>query len=258
MDSNRLILNMLKDPAYNDYDTFASNGMSQPVPSKATASEKWAVPRASGSLEAIHGMYHVVVGGSSVPGAKAAGGHMSRVPTAAFDPIFWMHHCQIDRIFALWQSIHQDKPNSWFSDPNEAERDLIPFRKAQGDTVFWKSNHCQTTEVFGYRYEDVKGTGAATKAAVDSMYKWSVPDRNSHDTHPAPANMEPIDVTTTQFFNFAGKEDAVKPILSESLTIAQQPLLLKRQALLREKPEPLPAHTTVHFRDWYIDDEVQR
>lgn len=38
----------------------------------------------SGSLEGIHGSYHVIIGGP--------GGHMSKVPVAAFDPVFWFHH----------------------------------------------------------------------------------------------------------------------------------------------------------------------
>lgn len=36
------------------------------------------------SLESMHGDYHVIVGGP--------GGHMSKVPVAAFDPVFWFHH----------------------------------------------------------------------------------------------------------------------------------------------------------------------
>lgn len=36
-----------------------------------------------GSLEDIHNGYHVYVGGN---------GHMGRVPVAAFDPVFWLHH----------------------------------------------------------------------------------------------------------------------------------------------------------------------
>jgi tyrosinase len=28
---------------------------------------------------------------------------MAEVATAAYDPIFWSHHCMIDRIWWLWQ-----------------------------------------------------------------------------------------------------------------------------------------------------------
>jgi hypothetical protein len=27
---------------------------------------------------------------------------------SAFDPIFWMHHCNCDRLFAIWQALNYD------------------------------------------------------------------------------------------------------------------------------------------------------
>ena len=43
-------------------------------------------------LQGIHNGVHVWVGGS-----------MGSVPTAPADPIFWMHHCNIDRLWWQWQ-----------------------------------------------------------------------------------------------------------------------------------------------------------
>lgn len=34
------------------------------------------------------------------------GGDMGSVDTAAYVPIFYFHHCNVDRIFAIWQTIH--------------------------------------------------------------------------------------------------------------------------------------------------------
>lgn len=34
--------------------------------------------------------------------------HRSIVPVAAFDPIFWFHHANIDRLIALWQAVYPD------------------------------------------------------------------------------------------------------------------------------------------------------
>ena len=31
---------------------------------------------------------------------------MGSVPTAPADPVFWMHHAEIDRIWAAWQATH--------------------------------------------------------------------------------------------------------------------------------------------------------
>jgi tyrosinase len=43
-------------------------------------------------LEGIHDSVHGWVGGD-----------MGQVATSAYDPIFWSHHCMIDRIWWLWQ-----------------------------------------------------------------------------------------------------------------------------------------------------------
>jgi len=52
-------------------------------------------PSFSGELEFWHGQVHVWVGG-----------HMSDVPFAAYDPLFWAHHAMIDRLWRIWQVKH--------------------------------------------------------------------------------------------------------------------------------------------------------
>ena len=47
-------------------------------------------------LEGIHNSVHVWVGGS-----------MASIPTAPADPIFWMHHANIDRLWWQWQQSPQ-------------------------------------------------------------------------------------------------------------------------------------------------------
>jgi tyrosinase len=47
------------------------------------------------ALEGVHNSGHVWVGGS-----------MGSVPTAPADPVFWMHHAEIDRVWFEWQKTH--------------------------------------------------------------------------------------------------------------------------------------------------------
>ncbi|KAJ6103635.1 Concanavalin A-like lectin/glucanases superfamily [Penicillium sp. IBT 16267x] len=54
------------------------------------------------NIEYLHNNIHGWVGGD-------LNGHMSQIPVATFDPMFWLHHCNIDRIFALWQALNPDK-----------------------------------------------------------------------------------------------------------------------------------------------------
>ncbi|MEM7528514.1 MAG: tyrosinase family protein [Pseudomonadota bacterium] len=64
------------------------------------------------SVEQVHDDVHGWVGGS-----------MSAVPTSAYDPIFWSHHCMIDRLWYLWQlsALGMDPP------PQLLDRVLAPF-----------------------------------------------------------------------------------------------------------------------------------
>lgn len=50
------------------------------------------------NLENPHNGLHIWVGGD-----------MASVPTAAYDPVFWMHHANVDRIWAMWQ---QERPDA--------------------------------------------------------------------------------------------------------------------------------------------------
>lgn len=47
----------------------------------------------AGPLEGIHNSGHVWVGGS-----------MQSVVAAPADPVFWMHHAEIDRVWPAWQT----------------------------------------------------------------------------------------------------------------------------------------------------------
>ncbi|CCN80688.1 Putative Tyrosinase (melanin production) [Vibrio nigripulchritudo SFn27] len=54
-----------------------------------------------------HGAIHVFVGGqNSNSPLPANSGDMSRVISASYDPIFWLHHCMVDKIWADWQTLH--------------------------------------------------------------------------------------------------------------------------------------------------------
>jgi tyrosinase len=59
-----------------------------------------------GILEARpHGAVHVGVGGIEPPG------WMSAFDTAARDPIFWLHHANIDRLWEAWLALGNDRAN---------------------------------------------------------------------------------------------------------------------------------------------------
>lgn len=65
------------------------------------------------SLESPHNAIHLAVGGIEIPSynrntteGAGANGDMGENDTAAFDPIFFFHHCFIDLMFWKWQLAH--------------------------------------------------------------------------------------------------------------------------------------------------------
>ncbi|KAL3426473.1 hypothetical protein PVAG01_03264 [Phlyctema vagabunda] len=124
------------------------------------------------SLEFIHNVVHNTVGGPYKSAADVAAavaqrdppafgykgvglGHMSDVPVAAFDPIFWFHHCNIDRLTAIWQTFNREK---WFGNlqPNDPAPDskLRPFHYDENGGT-WTSDMCRDWTTLRYQYDDL-------------------------------------------------------------------------------------------------------
>ncbi|KAI3326155.1 Di-copper centre-containing protein [Xylariaceae sp. AK1471] len=70
------------------------------------------------SLEFVHNNIHNWTGGMD-----AYVGHMSEPLVAAFDPIFWMHHSNVDRLFAIWQALNVNNKSNWFDEASEQLED---------------------------------------------------------------------------------------------------------------------------------------
>jgi tyrosinase len=61
---------------------------------------------ATNSVESTpHNAIHVDVGGEWVQGGVTMDGWMINPDTAALDPIFWLHHANIDRLWSVWNRI---------------------------------------------------------------------------------------------------------------------------------------------------------
>jgi len=87
------------------------------------------------AINGPHGGVHVRVGGN-----------MSSVAMAGYDPIFYLHHANIDRLWAIWQNSHPGALPS-----NEANLELEPFNKPYS-TDWQLGSEVETTDMMGYRY----------------------------------------------------------------------------------------------------------
>lgn len=77
---------LMNDPNYKDFAAFSNHAWQQNEPSTFS------------SIEDIHNSIHNVTGGPM--------GHMSELDYSAFDPVFWLHHANVDRLFAIWQALN--------------------------------------------------------------------------------------------------------------------------------------------------------
>ncbi|KAK6358173.1 hypothetical protein TWF730_007526 [Orbilia blumenaviensis] len=92
------------------------------------------------------------------------------------NPIFWLHHCNVDRLFAIWQAIYADTsrfPDAWFNAQSNQLRDergtwsiaagtrenadtpLTPFHKDERGGVF-TSNDIRNWTRFGSSYPELQ------------------------------------------------------------------------------------------------------
>lgn len=143
--------------SYNNYTEFSNNGWK---PGQSASSFD--------SLEGLHDTVHTLAGGGGAGAPNPQGGHMAFIPYSAFDPLFFLHHCNVDRIFALWQSIYT---NTWVT-PQPAvlasyttrsgeivnsTTALTPFFVDSARGAFWTSDGVRDHTTFGYTYPELIG-----------------------------------------------------------------------------------------------------
>jgi hypothetical protein len=98
--------------------------------------------RAAGRVEAYgHNIIHMLVGG-----------YMSSTRTAALDPVFWLHHCNVDRVWATWHQKQGDRvyPRPW------KDMTMAGFTGPDGrQTGRWVASRITTTRGLGYQYDSL-------------------------------------------------------------------------------------------------------
>ena len=100
----------------------------------------------------------------------AVGGFMGAFDTAGLDPLFWLHHANIDRLWVVWrnrESLHVDPTKQqWLSGVT------FNIHDAQGTQITFTASQMVDTTVplLNYEYDDVAdpigGTAAAAPPAV--------------------------------------------------------------------------------------------
>ncbi|KAL9612930.1 MAG: hypothetical protein Q9167_002513 [Letrouitia subvulpina] len=150
------------------------------------------------SLESWHDDIHNLVGSG-----RNAKGSMGLLPQAGFDPVFWLHHNNVDRLLALYQVLHPDQyVPAKAADGPTIDTPLKPFYKSAGseDKDFWTSADAEDWAQCAYA---IPGTDrnadkdALKKLAADYIrdtYLWiSYPGASPPATLPFPKNMDSVE-----------------------------------------------------------------
>jgi len=101
---------------------------------------------------------------------------------SAFDPVFWLHHCNVDRQFAMWQVINPNAyvgngiitQNMWQWNAGEMKNAYTPLKPFTKDTkgTYYTSADIRKTTVLNYYYPETKSgaTASSVRSAVNSLY----------------------------------------------------------------------------------------
>lgn len=170
------------------------------------------------ALESPHNCIHLAVGGVDITGYNAdtnpmyqqANGDMGENDTAALDPIFYFHHCNVDRMFWIWQKLHSQSSINYMNEldiidsypgTNSVDNQgptagvaggtwlgldspLTPFRRKDG--AMYTSRDCVNIETqLGYTYgpgsfddTPIQATTTLSRAANDTSRTLAISNIN--------------------------------------------------------------------------------
>jgi len=228
------------------------------------------------SIENLHDSLHGLIGGA---------GHMGNPDYAAFDPVFFLHHCNIDRLFALWQAAYPtifvqpfaEDGGTFTVEHGELESEtspLTPWRHS--DTVYWTSDDCRDTKALNYTYSELEWKLDPTqlRAQLISLYGGKKLLRQFVNTTAAP-QQQPAGVAQASVSSSASsgapkaaadvnKPHAQHPIVASSHGGDSQP----HQAVYQAKPSGGPSgtkgyvrvenHHLQQFREWFALVDVRK
>jgi len=145
-------LECLKDQDFTDMPVGRLAGFGGPVTGFMHSGS------AMGTLERTpHGSMHVAVGG-----------WLGRFNTAGLDPMFWLHHSNIDRLWVVWL-----QRNSMHTNPQTASwlrNEAFTFKDVNGvDSTMYCEQVLETTQLpLEYQYEDISDPIPVTMGATPS------------------------------------------------------------------------------------------
>lgn len=108
--------------------------------------------------QGLHGNIHVYVGNGT--------NNMGTIPWAAGDPVFWMHHCNIDRLWASWNRAGRQNPTA-LNDPGWWNK-TFQFADENGQPITLAIHDVNTIAQLGYKYDAYEPVPACPPASLSA------------------------------------------------------------------------------------------
>lgn len=163
------------------------------------------------------------------------GGWMGDPDTAALDPIFWLHHSNIDRLWEVWRNID---PTTHLnpSDQSWLNNVTFQFHDVEGQAVTMSSSQVLDTTKLGYSYDDVSNPLA--QPGADTALGAALPKAEVRMSDAIPPEL--VGATETSFEVHGEPVDINVPLTSPSSARANLTALGAANSADTETPPPQP------------------
>jgi tyrosinase len=180
-----------------------------------------------------HDWVHGLVGGGD-PQNPRLPGLMSDPDTAGLDPIFWLHHANIDRLWQVWRqnpSTHVDPIDPrWIQGPSSIGERNFSMPMPDGTTWTYTPGDMEDLAKLGYTYDDLSPVVAVPEpgqrllrlgvsaAAVNAIQGAVVPSGNNVEL--VGANHEALRITGSEAHTSVQLDPGMRRKVSASLARA--------------------------------------
>jgi tyrosinase len=179
----------------------------------------------------LHGNVHVDIGNTQ---------NMGSIPWAAKDPIFWMHHCNIDRLWASWTRAGRKNPAT----TTFLNQQFI-FAAEDGNKIAVRVADFLDTNALGYTYDSFETVPACAIPAAGLESFGANRQRLAATTSPVELGVGPIAIKLKRE---PGTESVPLRARLQSLNPAQHIYLVLRGLRANTQPGVL-YHVYIDFAD---------
>ena len=119
----------------------------------------------------LHNRVHRWVGGFWTAGGDVASGTMMQM-TSPNDPVFWLHHCNLDRLWSSWQALHPRSARflpQGGAAPGHNLRDTLLFGEPMPWVETYTASAVTDSYALGFSYDSLQVPTAAPQPTMKML-----------------------------------------------------------------------------------------